>query len=95
MRLLIGLLAPDSGSASVGGMDVVRDRDELRTQLGMCPQHDILYDNLSNREQLLLYGGMQGLSDDLAGREADALLEAVGLTLGPSIWGQSRAAASE
>ena len=46
MRLLTGLLAPDSGSASVGGMDVVRDRDELRTQLGMCPQHDILYDNL-------------------------------------------------
>ena len=80
MKLLAGLEAPDSGMASVGGFDVVADREVMRQNLGMCPQHDILYDELTNMEQLLLYGSMQGLSDDEAISEANRLLEAVGLT---------------
>ena len=55
MKLLAGLEAPDSGMASVGGFDVVADREVMRQNLGMCPQHDILYDELTNMEQLLLY----------------------------------------
>eukprot|EP01047_Picozoa_sp_COSAG01_P032230 COSAG01_NODE_2320_length_7913_cov_10.332864_4_plen_209_part_00 len=79
MTLLAGLIAPDAGSAMVGGYDVIADRDEMRENLGMCPQHDILYDELSAKEQLLLYGSMQGLSDDEADSEANRLLDAVGM----------------
>ena len=51
----------------------------MRQNLGMCPQHDILYAELTAREQLLLYGSMQGLADLEAEAEADQLLRAVGL----------------
>ena len=44
MKLLAGLEAPDSGMATVGGFDIVADREAMRQNLGMCPQHDILYD---------------------------------------------------
>ena len=80
MVLLAGLEAPDSGSATVGGYDIIKDREGMRQNLGMCPQHDILYDELTNMEHLLLYGGIQGLSDDECASEADRLLLAVGLT---------------
>eukprot|EP01048_Picozoa_sp_COSAG05_P017328 COSAG05_NODE_2346_length_3197_cov_1.388638_2_plen_815_part_01 len=80
MTLLAGVIAPDAGSAMVGQYDVIADRDEMRENLGMCPQHDILYDELTAKEQLLLYGTMQGLSDVEANGEADRLLEAVGMT---------------
>ena len=77
--LLTGLLAPDSGTALVGGFDVVRDRERMRRSMGMCPQHDILYNDLTALELLLLYGGMMGLSDAEGAAEAARLLEAVDL----------------
>ena len=80
MLLLAGLEAPDSGAATVAGFNIVEDRDEMRQNLGMCPQHDILYDELTNLEHLQLYGSIQGLSDAEANSEADRLLAAVGLT---------------
>ncbi len=80
MLLLAGLEAPDSGAATVAGFNIVEDREEMRQNLGMCPQHDILYDELTNMEHLQLYGSMQGLSDAEANSEAGRLLAAVGLT---------------
>jgi len=80
MLLLAGLEAPDSGAATVAGYNIVEDRELMRQNLGMCPQHDILYDELTNMEHLQLYGSMQGLSDAEANSEADRLLAAVGLT---------------
>ena len=80
MLLLAGLEAPDSGAATVAGFNIVEDRERMRQNLGMCPQHDILYDELTNMEHLQLYGSMQGLSDAEANSEADRLLAAVGLT---------------
>ena len=77
--LLTGLIAPDSGTAQVAGFDIVRNREEMRQNLGMCPQHDILYDGLTATEQLLLYGCMQGLADHEAQLAARELLTAVGL----------------
>jgi ABC-type multidrug transport system ATPase subunit len=77
--LLTGLIAPDSGSAMVGGFDVISQREQMRQNLGMCPQHDILYSELTAEEQLVLYGSMQGLSDAAAADAAAHLLRAVGL----------------
>ena len=80
MCILTGIIAPDSGTAFVGGFDIVGQRARMRQNLGMCPQHDILYDELAAKDQLMLYGCMQGLSDEDASKEADRLLAAVGMT---------------
>eukprot|EP01046_Picozoa_sp_COSAG06_P104661 COSAG06_NODE_50865_length_315_cov_4.254630_1_plen_43_part_01 len=42
----------------MGGLHVVHDREELRASLGLCPQFDVLYDEMTAGQQLMLYGCM-------------------------------------
>jgi ABC-type multidrug transport system ATPase subunit len=59
MSLITGALYPDEGWAMVGGFDVVKQRSQLRKSLGVCPQFDVLYAELTCWEHMHLYGGMQ------------------------------------
>ena len=55
---------PTSGSVFVNGRDVLSSNDNmawLRANVGVCPQHDVLYDELSAREHVVLFGAMRGL----------------------------------
>ena len=61
MRVLLGLLAPTSGSASVLGLDMPRDAERLRPQVGYMPQHFSLYEDLTVRENLEFAGQVFGL----------------------------------
>ena len=78
--MLIGSVEPTSGDAWVGGLHIVKDREELRSSLGLCPQFDVLYDEMTPAEQLRLYGGMAGLSEEDAAAETDRLLELLKMT---------------
>ena len=42
--ILTGLFPPTSGYATVYGLDIRSDMDEIRRNLGMCPQHNLLFD---------------------------------------------------
>lgn len=37
---MIGLLAPTSGTAFIGGLDIRTDMDKIYTSMGVCPQHE-------------------------------------------------------
>jgi ABC-type multidrug transport system ATPase subunit len=74
MSLITGALYPDEGWAMVGGFDVVKQRSQLRKSLGVCPQFDVLYSELTCWEHMHLYGGMQGLAPDECDKEAHRLL---------------------
>jgi ATP-binding cassette subfamily A (ABC1) protein 3 len=50
ISLLTGLIEKDSGSVQINGKDFDQDLDEIRTSIGLCPQKDILYDNLTVTE---------------------------------------------
>src|SRR5688500_13352042 len=54
MKCIATLLEPDSGEVSFAGVDVLRDKDALRRQLGYLPQDFGLYPSLS-AEQMLDY----------------------------------------
>lgn len=72
LRILSGLLRADGGDALISGRSV-RSADVGR-QLGVVPQEIALYDMLSARKNLELFGAVQGLSGrDLAGRVEAAL----------------------
>ena len=43
------------------GQDIRTNMDDIRHSLGLCPQHNILFDLLTVREHLLFYGMMRGL----------------------------------
>jgi len=80
MRMLIGLLEPSAGQATVAGYSVATQSELIRRNIGYMSQRFSLYDDLTVRENIELYGGIYGLTDDeIAGRQ-DALLERLGLS---------------
>jgi len=42
--ILSGLCAPTEGHATVYGLDIRTDMEQIRQTLGMCPQHNVLFD---------------------------------------------------
>ena len=62
IRMLCGLLAPTSGSATVLGHDAARHARRLRAEVGYMSQRFSLYDDLSVEENIRLFAGLYGLS---------------------------------
>ena len=58
---LTGLLEPTEGQAQLEGIDIFEDQDYLRKNLGVCPQHNVIFDYLSVREHLELYATFKGV----------------------------------
>ncbi|XP_033990287.1 uncharacterized protein abca12 isoform X2 [Trematomus bernacchii] len=56
MSLLTGLFAPTSGTIEVYGRDMQTNIDDIRRELGVCMQYDVLFDHMTTKEHLLLYG---------------------------------------
>lgn len=61
INMMIGLLAPTSGTAFIGGLDIRTDMDKIYTSMGVCPQHDLIWETLTGREHLLFYGRLKNL----------------------------------
>ncbi|NUO64191.1 MAG: ABC transporter ATP-binding protein [Gemmatimonadaceae bacterium] len=80
IRMLTGLLAPSAGHATVAGHDVGRDPEGVRRRIGYMSQRFSLYEDLTVRENVELYGGIYGLSDAEIRDRGGALLESLGLT---------------
>ncbi len=79
IRMLIGLLAPTSGSATVAGHDVATEADAIRRRIGYMSQRFSLYEDLTVRENIQLYGGIYGLTVAQIRARMDALLQRLGL----------------
>jgi ABC-2 type transport system ATP-binding protein len=79
IRLLLGLLEPTAGSASVLGHDVVRDGDAVRLGCGVLLEHAGLYERLSAAENLEYFGRLWHIPRDERERRIVELLEHFGL----------------
>ncbi len=79
ISMLTGVLPPTSGTARIGGHDIVREQAAAKRINGLVPQDLALYPTLSARDNLEFFGRIYGLSGaDLRGR-VDAMLDLVGL----------------
>ncbi|KAL4476001.1 hypothetical protein ABPG72_007887 [Tetrahymena utriculariae] len=61
ISMLTGMIPPTSGTAYIKGFDVRKDLDKIRTILGVCPQHDILFDQLTVKEHLYFFATLKGM----------------------------------
>ncbi|MEV4897024.1 ATP-binding cassette domain-containing protein [Nonomuraea sp. NPDC055795] len=75
VRILTTLLAPDGGSAIVGGHDVVRDGVAVRRAIGLTAQQATVDDLLTGRENLELFAGLYHLGRRQGRRRTQELLE--------------------
>jgi ATP-binding cassette subfamily A (ABC1) protein 3 len=60
MSVLTGLYTPTSGDAVINGYSILTDMDEIRKNLGLCPQHNVLFERLTVKEHLILFGMLKG-----------------------------------
>ncbi|GFY44553.1 ATP-binding cassette sub-family A member 3 [Trichonephila inaurata madagascariensis] len=61
INILTGLFTPTSGTASINGLDILADTFNARRGLGVCPQHNVLFDTLTVEEHLKIYAAMKGV----------------------------------
>ncbi|HEY3341338.1 MAG TPA: ABC transporter ATP-binding protein [Anaerolineae bacterium] len=76
IRMLLGLLRPTEGRASVLGYDIRRDTERLRAACGYMSQRFALYDELTVLENLTFYAGVYGVNKR---ERLDEVLKLVGL----------------
>jgi len=74
IRMLTGLLVPTSGQASVAGFDVLTHTEDVKRHIGYMSQRFSLYGDLTVRENIALYGGIYGLSDNEIRDRGNALI---------------------
>lgn len=77
MRIICGILKPDSGTVSFDGIDV--SQEEYRSVLGYLPQDFGYYPEFTGKDFLLYMAALKGLEKPLAKRKADELLSLVSL----------------
>ncbi len=64
MKMLIGILKPSSGKATIAGFDVYKETEKIKKSIGYMSQKFSLYEDLTINENIQLFGGIYGLSDD-------------------------------
>ncbi|KAI9562460.1 hypothetical protein GHT06_009893 [Daphnia sinensis] len=79
MSMLTGLFPPTTGTALVNGFDIRKDIQSVRGSLGLCPQHDILFDELTVEEHLDFFCKLKGYPSHLVRAETDRMVKALQL----------------
>ncbi len=64
MKMLIGISKPSSGKATIAGFDVYKETEKIKKSIGYMSQKFSLYEDLTINENIQLFGGIYGLSDD-------------------------------
>lgn len=78
MGMLCGTLVPTFGDAIVNGHSITRDRTEARRNLGICMQQDIIWDDVSVEDHLMLFGQLRGTRGAKLRIDVDRMLQSLG-----------------
>ena len=79
INVLTGMMEATSGDAFVYGRSILSDMNLIRRDIGLCPQHSILFPNLTVREHLEFFAGLKGLNAAQRDESATAVLGEAGL----------------
>ncbi|CAH3162242.1 unnamed protein product [Porites evermanni] len=79
MSMLTGLFPASSGSALVNGCSIRNNIRGVRSSLGLCPQHDVLYDHLTVEEHLWFFAKLKNCPSHRVRQEVNRMIECLGL----------------
>ena len=79
LSMLTGLYSPTSGQAYINGYEISQDMVLIRRSLGLCPQHDVLFDNMTVEEHLHFYAGLKGYPASKCPEEINHILRILNL----------------
>ena len=77
--VLTGILAPTEGTAKIAGLDINEDIEDIREIIGVVPQFDILWDNLTAEEHMIMFCKIKGIPALLIAGTIDSKLKSVKL----------------
>ena len=80
LNMLTGLYPATSGTTFVDGLRLETEMSQIYTKMGVCPQHDILWESLTGRDHIHFFGRLKGLSGDILMKETDVVLRSVNLS---------------
>ncbi len=79
LRMMYGVLAADTGSARIDGIDIRGETSAARAHLGVLPHAAGLYNHLTARENIAYFGALQGLTRDRTRERTTVLAQSLGL----------------
>ncbi|CAK4076425.1 unnamed protein product, partial [Aphanomyces euteiches] len=79
MKILTGDVLPTSGSATLGGFDIMTQQLQVRRLIGYCPQFDALIDLMTVREHLELFAAIKGVPSGQIGATVKDKMEQMNL----------------
>ncbi|MBS4063744.1 MAG: ABC transporter ATP-binding protein [Chitinophagaceae bacterium] len=79
MRMLCGLSLPTSGEATIAGFNVYRENEKIKKSIGYMSQKFSLYEDLTVKENMQLYGGIYGKSNSFIRQKTENILNELGI----------------
>ena len=85
MKMLIGISKPTSGKALVAGFDVFTHPEDIKKNIGYMSQKFSLYEDLTVKENMQLYGGIYGKSNAFIKEKTAFILDHLHLQILPNV----------
>jgi ATP-binding cassette subfamily A (ABC1) protein 3 len=79
LLLILGIFPPTSGTARINGYDICTNMKGVRRSLGLCPQTNTLFPELTVEEHLRFFCSLKGLGSSKVGPEVERMMKAIGL----------------
>lgn len=80
MSMLMGMIPPTTGSVTVNGYNIATDIGGVRQNLGLCLQHNVLFDRLTVKEHIYFFSRLKNLDKSLAEDEVNKYVTTLELT---------------
>ncbi len=61
INILTGNISPSSGTATIDGNDIIFNTSKVEELIGLCPQHDILWEEMTAKEHIELYANLRSI----------------------------------
>uniref|UniRef100_A0A1I8Q220 ABC transporter domain-containing protein n=1 Tax=Stomoxys calcitrans TaxID=35570 RepID=A0A1I8Q220_STOCA len=79
ISMLTGMFPPTSGTAILNGSDIRTNIEGARMSLGLCPQHNVLFDDLTVADHLIFFSRLKGLKGDAITQEVNKYIRMIEL----------------